>query len=448
MKKVFPIIIVLISLSLVGIIIIQINWFKNQLVIQQERFIDKVDKAGIDVAEDLSKHLMTGGSLKLGKRPGLQMLPDDLSFTISRSPAISDRYTTAEIQKKLAKAFNEEGLQNLRFEFAIISNSNDFSVEMQSEHFDKESTDTTHFKQRIIPIIPDSGTDFGGLPANEHLFIIIPNFKTQVWQSLTWMVVFSALFTLIIIAAFYITVRTMLNQKKMSEIKSDFINNMTHEFKTPLATISLAVDALRNEKVINDKSKWQYFNNIIKDENKRMNKHVETILQAALMEKQEFRLNLTPIHIHQLLPRIVENYQLQLQEKKAKVEMLLNAGDDVVPIDEVHFTNILSNLIDNAIKYSGDNLVIKLITHRTGKHFIIQVQDNGIGMSKETVKRIFEKFYRAHTGNIHNVKGFGLGMSYVKSVIDAHKGKIKVESTLGKGSSFTIQVPVDADENQ
>jgi two-component system phosphate regulon sensor histidine kinase PhoR len=197
---------------------------------------------------------------------------------------------------------------------------------------------------------------------------------------------------------------------------------------------------------MNDKSKWQYFNNIIKDENKRMNKHVETILQAALMEKQEFRLNETPIHIHQLLTRIVENYQLQLQEKKAKVEMLLNAADDVVPIDEVHFTNVLSNLIDNAIKYSGENLLIKLTTHRTAKHFIIQVQDNGIGMSKETVKRIFEKFYRAHTGNIHNVKGFGLGMSYVKSVIDAHKGKIKVDSILGKGSSFTIQIPVDGDE--
>lgn len=445
MKKVFPIIIVLISLSLVGIIIIQINWFKNQLVIQQERFIDKADKAGFDVAEDLSKHVMTGGGLKLGKRQGLQVFPDDLSFSISHSPTISDRYTTAEIQDKLTKTFTQQGLQNLRFEFAITSNSDNFSLEMQSEHFDKESADTTHFKQLIIPIIPDNGTDLEDLLANEHLFIIIPDFKAQVWQSLTWMVVFSALFTLIIIAAFYTTVRTMLNQKKMSEIKSDFINNMTHEFKTPLATISLAVDALKNEKVINDKSKWQYFNNIIKDENKRMNKHVETILQAALMEKQEFRLNLIPAHIHQLLPRIVENYQLQLQEKKAKVEMLLNAADDVVLIDEVHFTNVLSNLIDNAIKYSSDNLVIKLTTHKTAKHFIIQVQDNGIGMSKETAKRIFEKFYRAHTGNIHNVKGFGLGMSYVKSVIDAHKGKIKVDSILGKGSSFTIQVPANTD---
>ena len=130
----------------------------------------------------------------------------------------------------------------------------------------------------------------------------------------------------------------------------------------------------------------------------------------------------------------------------AESELLLNAAEDTVYVDEVHFTNMLSNLIDNAIKYSKENLVIKLITHRTAKYFIIQIQDNGIGMSKETVKRVFEKFYRAHTGNLHNVKGFGLGMSYVKSVIDAHKGKIKVESTLGKGSTFTIEIPTNLAE--
>src|SRR4030095_6134776 len=176
------------------------------------------------------------------------------------------------------------------------------------------------------------------------------------------------------IAAFYITVRTMLNQKKMSEIKSDFINNMTHEFKTPLATISLAVDALKNDKVLGDKSKWQYFNNIIKDENRRMNKHVETILQAALMEKQELTLNLTAIHIHDLLRRIIENFQLQLQEKNGKVEFLLNATDDAVEVDEVHFTNLISNLIDNAIKYSKENLIIKITTHATAKYFVLQIQ--------------------------------------------------------------------------
>jgi len=168
---------------------------------------------------------------------------------------------------------------------------------------------------------------------------------------------------------------------------------------------------------------------------------VETILQAALMEKQEFKLNLVSLHLHELIYNVTKNFQLQLQEKNSKIEYLLNAGNDVIEADEVHFSNVISNLIDNAIKYSKENLIIKIITHSTEKFVVLQIQDNGIGMSKETVKRVFEKFYRAHTGNLHNVKGFGLGMSYVKSVIDEHKGKIKVESVLGKGSTFTMEIP-------
>jgi two-component system phosphate regulon sensor histidine kinase PhoR len=239
----------------------------------------------------------------------------------------------------------------------------------------------------------------------------------------------------------------LLNQKKLSEIKSDFINNMTHEFKTPLATISLAVDALRNEKVQSDKEKTKYFSNIIKEENIRMNKHVETILQAALMEKQELQLNLVPLQVHEVIQNVLENYQLQLKEKEADVQLLLNAKNDMISADEVHFTNLVSNLIDNAIKYSNDKLRITISTHSTKNHVIVRVADNGIGMSKESVKRIFEKFYRAHTGNLHNVKGFGLGMSYVKTVIDAHKGKIKVESTPGKGTSFTVEMPLMPEED-
>jgi two-component system, OmpR family, phosphate regulon sensor histidine kinase PhoR len=440
MKKVFPVIIVLISLSLIGIIVIQVNWFKNQLVIQQERFIDKVDKAGFDVSEELSKQA-SSNFFNFNKRPGLQTFPENLSFNIIRPSTISDRYTGAEIKERLKKAFNKEGLDDVHFEFAITSNANSFELEMQSEHFQQESLDTTRFRTRVIPIIPENATDLESVMPYEHLFILIPDFKLQVWHSLGWMIVFSALFTAIIIAAFFITVKTLLNQKKMSEIKSDFINNMTHEFKTPLATISLAVDALRNDKVHSDRTKWQYFNNIIKEENKRMNRHVETILQAALMEKQEFKLNFVPVHLHELINNVANNFQLQLQEKNSKIEYLLNAGNDMVELDEVHFSNVISNLIDNAIKYSKENLTIKIITHSTEKYVVLQIQDNGIGMSKETVKRVFEKFYRAHTGNLHNVKGFGLGMSYVKSVIDEHKGKIKVESVLGKGSTFTIEIP-------
>ncbi len=443
MKKIFPVIVVLISLSLLGIILLQVNWFKNLLLVQEERFLFKVDRAGVNVAAELSKQASANTMFRLQRKPGLTLLPDELSYALGRFPTISEQYTQKEILDKLNNAFTNEGLKKINFEFAITSNSNEFVLEMQSAHFQEASlADTASLKREVIPIIPETGTNMEGLMAYEHLFIILPDFKKQLWQSLSWMIVASVIFTLIIIAAFYLTVKTLLNQKKLSEIKNDFINNMTHEFKTPLATISLAVDALKNEKVMNDPEKTQYFNSIIKDENKRMNKHVETILQAALLEKQELKLNMKPVHAHTILTQVLENFKLQLEEKHGRAELLLNATEDTILADEVHFTNLISNLIDNSIKYSKDNLLIKVITHVTGKSLVIHIEDNGMGMSKETVKRIFEKFYRAHTGNLHNVKGFGLGMSYVKTVVDAHKGKIKVESVLGKSTSFILEMPL------
>ncbi len=202
------------------------------------------------------------------------------------------------------------------------------------------------------------------------------------------------------------------------------------------------MDALKNDKVQQNPEKMQYFSGIIKEENKRMNKHVETILQAALLDRQELKLDMKKVKATPLIEKALNNYQLQLQDKNGKVEMHLDAKNDEIIADENHFINMISNLFDNAIKYSKDNICIKVFTCNTRKFLQIKIEDNGIGMNKETTNRIFEKFYRAHTGNIHNVKGFGLGMSYVKTVIDVHKGRIKVDSTLGKGSCFTVEVPV------
>ena len=214
------------------------------------------------------------------------------------------------------------------------------------------------------------------------------------------------------------------------------------KFKTPLATISLAVDALKNEKVINDKEKTNYFTGIIKEENIRMNKQVETILQAALLDKQEVQLNLKKLSAHQLIDAALNNITLQVEERGGKLAVNKAAQKEMIMADEVHFTNLINNLLDNAVKYSNEHPIIKLSTQNIGKQLRIKIEDNGIGMNKETLSRIFEKFYRAHTGNVHNVKGFGLGLSYVKTMVDAHKGTIKAESTPGKGSSFIVTIPV------
>jgi two-component system phosphate regulon sensor histidine kinase PhoR len=306
-------------------------------------------------------------------------------------------------------------------------------------------TDSIHHVKILYPLAPSSGGLMESLAPQEVLILLVPDIKSVVLKSLGWMIAGAIIFTLIIITAFYITLSTLLRQKKLSEIKNDFINNMTHELKTPLATISLAVDALKNEKVLADESKRNYFMGMIREENKRMNKNVETILQSAQMEQQDLKLNKTPQHIHALIHKVVDQFQLQIADKKGNVIFHLQATDDIINLDEVHFANLLSNLIDNAIKYSKEEgFAIRIYTKNIGKYIRIVIEDNGIGMNKETLKRIFEKFYRAHTGNIHNVKGFGLGLSYVKAIVTLNNWKLHVKSQENVGSEFTIQIPINS----
>jgi two-component system, OmpR family, phosphate regulon sensor histidine kinase PhoR len=445
MKKIFPVIIVLISLSLIGIIIIQVSWIQSMIVTREEQLNDKVIKAMSIVADELKneKGSLPGRLRKRNTSPGLGWPNDQFFFDNMRPPLVAERFTTLEIEEKLRKAFLSNNLKDTRFEFAVTS-SNDLvqQYQLQSVGFVKLFADSAHNHPIFWPLETPTGSDAEGLSPEELLIVIVPNVKSLVLRSMGWMIAGAIFFTIIIITAFYLAVSAMLKQKKLSEIKSDFINNMTHEFKTPLATISLAVDALRNEKVLSDREKMQYFSGIIKEENRRMNKQVETILQAALLDKQEVQLNLKALHTHEALQNIYDNFKLQLEEKGARIEMSLKAQKDMVHADEVHFTNLLSNLVDNAIKYSKDNLLIKITTSSTSKYIAIKIEDNGIGMNRETLNRLFEKFYRAHTGNIHNVKGFGLGLSYVKTMVDAHHGRIKVDSTLGKGSTFIVEFPL------
>ncbi|SJZ73348.1 sensor histidine kinase [Sediminibacterium ginsengisoli] len=440
MKKTFPIIIILITLSLLGLIRLQASWLLNLLELKESQLSAKVNEAATNVAEELGRVVYNGPVLRVPRRNSLR-LNSDFPLNLMKPTSVEEKFSAQDVQAKLRRAFDSEELKKIKFEFAILNPSDE--LEFGSANFDKEFYDTVNNKRVFIPIMPPDRSNREWFSTFEHLVLLVPDFKMQLWNSLRWVIIGAALFMLVFIAAFYVTIKTLLNQKKVSEIKSDFINNMTHEFKTPLATISLAVDALRNDKVQANPEKMSYFTGIIKEENIRMNKHVETILQAALTERQELSLQRTELHAHDIIGHILDNYQLQLKEKNGTAELLLNAKNDSIFADEVHFTNLVSNLIDNAIKYSNDHLRIKISTHCTAQYFIMRVEDNGIGMSKETLKRIFEKFYRAHTGNLHNVKGFGLGMSYVKTVVDAHKGKIKVDSTLGKGSVFTIELPVN-----
>ncbi|HRP33594.1 MAG TPA: HAMP domain-containing sensor histidine kinase [Agriterribacter sp.] len=442
MKKIYLLIIVLITLSLIGIIVMQIMSIKNALIIKNEQLEQNIQVAVNEVGQEIAEQ---SGKFPSAGFPKLSPeWPSDQFLKLLKTPTVSQRYTPTEIYNKLKSALKKQGLKNTNFEFAVLNrNSITNNYEMQTLNFSKLLADSTRSRTFWFPLSAPSGSITEGLIADEELWVIVPDVRNFLLESMSWMIAGSVLFTLVICTAFFITVRTMLRQKKLSEIKSDFINNMTHEFKTPLATISLAVDALKNEKVWRSKEKMDYFSGIIKDENKRMNKQVETILQAALLDKQEVQLNLKPQHVHEVISRVTDNFKLQMEDKNGKAELHLNASKDLIEADEVHFTNLISNLVDNGIKYSKDSgLLIKVCTQNTGSAIRVKIEDNGIGMSKETVNRIFEKFYRAHTGNVHNVKGFGLGLSYVKAMVDAHKGKIKVESIPGKGSTFTLEFPL------
>jgi two-component system phosphate regulon sensor histidine kinase PhoR len=450
LKKIFPVIFVLISLSLIGSIYIQINWILTMLENKQEEFKHKLRDATNYVAQELVSQRSSPAGKVLRLKPGFFRPSDPFTTEMMRVPTIAERYTVEDIGDKMRKAFNLVGMKNTRFEFSVSSDPGGsplsiHPLELRSRNFLREILDTSNNFSVIMPLLAPENADGNSTLPDELLVVVVPDYKKTVLGEMRVMIAGAIFFTFVIIAAFYVTVNALVRQKKLSEIKNDFINNMTHEFKTPLATISLAVDALRNEKVVQDRNKSEYFTGIIKEENKRMNKQVETILQASLLDRQEQQLNRKSLHAHVIIQEAMENFQLQLEGKGGRSELHLNAKDDQIFADEVHFTNIITNLIDNAVKYSKDNLLIKITTHSTPKNLVIRIEDNGIGMSKETQRRIFEKFYRAHTGNLHNVKGFGLGLSYVKTIVEAHEGRIKVDSTVGRGTCFTLELPLKLD---
>jgi two-component system phosphate regulon sensor histidine kinase PhoR len=445
-KRTFTVITLLITISLIGIIIIQISWLKNMILLKEEQIKGKVEQAVIMVGNELSQYKGNYLSSKISSPNTI--FQDEFTMEFLRPVTVGKRFTATELQDKIKKAFKSLELDNLKFEFMLATVSPRTgaigTIEQRSKNFPEEYEDTINNYSKGYALFAPSGSAAENLAADESLIIVALDWKVAALKELRLRIATSILFTIIIITAFYLTVRTMLRQKKLGEIKNDFINNMTHEFKTPIATISLAVDALKNEKVLQDRQKMSYFSAIIKEENQRMNRQVETILKASQLEKQEIELNMQPLHVHEVIKDVVDNFALQLQEKGGRAELVLNAINDLVMADEVHFSNMINNLIDNAVKYSKDNvpLLVKVTTQSNGKNLTVKVEDNGIGMSKETVKRVFERFYRAHTGNLHNVKGFGLGLSYVKTIVQAQGGEIKIDSMLGRGSIFILDLPL------
>ncbi|MBL0063890.1 MAG: HAMP domain-containing histidine kinase [Bacteroidetes bacterium] len=275
----------------------------------------------------------------------------------------------------------------------------------------------------------------------DFLILNFPNTIEYLLASMWLMLISSSLFTLIILFGFAYTIQVIFRQKKLSDIKTDFINNMTHEFKTPIATISLAVDSIKDPRVVANPEKMNYFTRIIREENKRMNVQVEHVLQMAQLEKGELNIRHEPVNVHDVIQKAVDLISLQVESREGQIHSQLLAEIPMVEGDPIHLSNVIFNLLDNANKYSPEKPVIEVRTENLADGLLIKVKDQGSGMTKETQKRIFEKFYRVPTGNIHDIKGFGLGLSYVKAIIEKHRGWIIVESEPNKGSTFEVFLP-------
>jgi len=271
-----------------------------------------------------------------------------------------------------------------------------------------------------------------------YLILYFPTKSNYIIQSMGYMGILSIFLTLVIIFSYGVLVFVIFKQKKLSDIKNDFVNNMTHELKTPISTISLAAQMLKDSSINDSYKNIDHIAGIISEESRRLGFQVEKVLRTAMMERSEIKLKIKQVDLHEVIIGVINNFTLQVQNKGGKISANLNATKPIIEADEHHLANVLMNLFENALKYCNGVPDIIVLTRNNSKGLSVSVQDNGIGIKKEDQKKIFEKFYRVPTGNIHNVKGFGLGLSYVKTVVDSHGGTIKVDSEPGKGSMFTI----------
>ena len=345
---------------------------------------------------------------------------------------VLDRINKVDLDSIIKNELKNNSIE-LPFQYGVVSSMNGSILYSNTVKSDS-SLLTSPYKIILFP------HDVVARP--DYLFVRFKDTLRYFLDSMWFMLLSSAVLTFVLIFGFAYTIQVILRQKKLSDIKTDFINNMTHEFKTPIATISLAVDSLRNPKAIADPSKFEYFTRIIREENRRMNNQVERVLQMAQIDKQELELRKETVDLHQLIDHAIEQLRIQVESRNGTLTKDLLANNAMVFGDPVHLSNIIFNLLDNANKYSVDRPVIHIETVADSTGLSVRVKDQGIGMTRETQKRIFEKFYRVPTGNIHNIKGFGLGLSYVDIILKKHNGWIQVQSEPGKGSTFEFHVPL------
>jgi len=354
---------------------------------------------------------------------------EDVFSEFAKRVPIYDRISKQEIELLLERELSNRNI-NTPYEYGVASKGLPTTVKSRKFSFRSK----TPYKSFIFKDAEEL--------SNYSLLISFPKKERFLIGQILGMATLSLLFTLVIVIAYASAIYQLIKQKKISEIKTDFINNMTHEFKTPIATINLAVEAIKNPKIIDDKERVMRYLQMIRDENKRMHAQVENVLRISKLEKNQLDISKDRVDAHDIIQDAIAHVELIVADRGGYIETHLAATRSEVLANEMHFTNVLVNILDNAIKYSPEAPKIDLYTETVKNNLIIQVKDQGAGMSKAVLKKVFEKFYREHTGDIHNVKGHGLGLSYVKRILEDHQGEVYAESEKGRGSTFVIKLPL------
>ncbi len=370
---------------------------------------------------------------KLEKIGGLSSVDravfDDVYRQYAENVPIHQRVSKQEIELLLNQELSNMAIDT-DFQYGIYSRGLPTKVKSRRFRFGE----STIYK---APVFKNSEGS-----SNFALLLSFPGKKKFLLQSVLGMAFLSLLFTLVIVIAYASAIYQLIRQKQISEIKSDFINNMTHEFKTPIATINLAVEAIRNPKIIGDEEKVRRYLQMIRDENKRMHAQVENVLRISKLERNQLDISKDRVDAHDLIKTAISHVDLIVMDRGGYIHTHLDAERSEILANEMHFGNVLVNIMDNAIKYSPEAPKIDVYSEVANNYLIIKIGDQGAGMSKAVLKKVFEKFYREHTGDIHNVKGHGLGLAYVKKIVEDHQGEVYAESEKGKGSTFYIKVPL------
>ncbi len=398
-RKVIIFIIGLMTIALLALVAVQVYWINNAMTVRQANFVRSVNEA------------VDGVTLRIEKRLSYNLL---------------DSLLKDELHKKSISA---------NFQFGVFSTRRGQML-MRTEGSDPVT-------------LLDKGYAFILFPGDivrepDYLMLYFPNEKGFLIKQMAGLLAISISLILIIIFSFTYTVLTIYRQKRLSEMKSDFINNMTHEFKTPISTISLACQALKDKDVSKSETIYDSYIGIIGEENLRLGAMAEKILQSAVLDKRQLELTKEWFDIHEVITDVVNKIGIQVQIKDGRITTNFRADPSEIYADRVHITNLVNNLLDNANKFTPQKPLIRVSTENVGTGIMISIEDNGIGIGKKNQKKIFDKLFRVPMGDLHDFKGFGLGLSYVKAIVEYHKGSISLESEIKKGTKFDVFLPYES----